>query len=49
MLLLRDALYEEVKDDLTDLMKSRYAVFFVLKLVKHGNKEQTAKIFKVKF
>jgi len=43
----RDSLYEELKDDLITLMKSRYAVFFVLKLVKHGNKEQKAKVFKV--
>ncbi len=43
----RDALYEELKDDLISLMKSRYASFFVMKLVKHGNKEQRAKVFKV--
>jgi hypothetical protein len=45
----RDSLYEELKDDLVDLMKSRYAVFFVMKLIKHGSKEQKAHVFKVAF
>ena len=44
---IRDALYNELKNDLNDLIKSRYAVFFVQKLVQYGTKEQKARVFKV--
>ena len=43
----RDSLYEELKDDLINLMKSRYAAFFVQKLVRHGSPEQRVAVFKV--
>jgi pumilio family protein 6 len=45
---VRDALYNELKNDLTDLIKSKYAVFFVQKLVNYGTKDQKARVLKVK-
>jgi len=44
---IRDALYNELKDDLAALMKVRYAVFLVQKLVQKGTKEQQQEFFKV--
>ena len=43
---IRTALYEELKDDLVSLAKSKYATFFVQKLAKYGTKEQKAKVMK---
>ena len=44
---IRDALYEEMKNDLINMAKSKYASFFVQKLVKYGNKIQRDAVFKV--
>ncbi len=43
---IRDALYEELKEDLIPLAKSKYASFFVQKLVRYGSKEQREAVFK---
>lgn len=43
---IRDALFEEMKDDLINMAKSKYASFFVQKMVKYGNKVQRDTIFK---
>ena len=37
---IRQAIYEELKEDLVSLSKSKYGTFFVQKLVKYGTKEQ---------
>ena len=44
---IRDALYEEMKGELITMAKSKYASFFVQKLVKYGNKAQRDAVFKV--
>ena len=46
---IRDALYEEMKDELVTMAKSKYASFFVQKLVKYGTKVQRDAVFKVRF
>ena len=46
---IRDALYEEMKDELITMAKSKYASFFVQKLVKYGTKVQRDAVFKVRF
>ena len=46
---IRDALYEEMKDELITMAKSKYASFFVQKLVKYGTKVQRDAVFKVIF
>ena len=46
---IRDALYEEMKDELINMAKSKYASFFVQKLVKYGTKVQRDAVFKVRF
>ncbi|XP_078658455.1 pumilio homolog 3-like [Branchiostoma floridae x Branchiostoma belcheri] len=42
----RAMLFEELKDDLVNLSKSKYAKFSVRKLLKYGSKEQKAEIMK---
>ena len=44
---IRDALYEEMKDELITMAKSKYAHFFVEKLVKYGTVVQRAAVFKI--
>ena len=46
---IRDALYEEMKNELVSMAKSKYACFFVQKLVKYGTKVQRDAVFKVRF
>ena len=46
---IRDALYEEMKDELITMAKSKYASFFVQTLVKYGTKVQRDAVFKVRF
>jgi len=43
----RDALYEELKDDIIEMSKSKYAHFFVQKILNYGSKEQRAAVMKV--
>ena len=43
---IRDALFEEMKGDIISMAKSKFACFFVQKLVKYGNKAQRDAIFK---
>ena len=43
---IRDELYDEMKDDLITMAKSKYAHFFVEKMVKYGNVVQRGTIFK---
>ena len=44
---IRDALYEELKGDILEMAKSKYAHFFVLKILNYGSKEQRAAVMKV--
>jgi len=43
---IRDDMFQEVKDDILKMSQSKYANFFVQKLLKYGTKEQKAHIFK---
>ena len=43
---MRQALYEELKDDLVSLAKSKYGNFFVQKLLQYGTKEQKENVMK---
>jgi len=43
---IREDLYQELKDQIVELSKSKYAAFFVLKLLNYGSKEQKAHILK---
>jgi pumilio family protein 6 len=45
--LCRDKLFGELKDDILEMAKSKYAHFFVQKMLRYGSKEQRAHIFKV--
>ncbi|XP_064625200.1 pumilio homolog 3-like [Lineus longissimus] len=42
----RTKLFEELKDDILEMIKCKYAKFFVKKLIKYGTKPQKALIFK---
>lgn len=44
---VRAALFAELKDDIIPMAKSKYAYFFVVKMLKYGSKEQRKIIFKV--
>ena len=44
--LLRDKLFAELKEDILEMAKSKYAHFFVQKMLRYGTKEQRAHIFK---
>jgi hypothetical protein len=44
--LLRDKLFAELKEDILEMSKSKYAHFFVQKMLRYGTKEQRAHIFK---
>ena len=44
---IRDALYQELKDDIIEMSKSKYANFFVQKILNYGSKEQRAAVMKV--
>ena len=43
---IRQKLFDELKDELVALAKSKYAVFFVQKMLKYGTKEQKSLIMK---
>jgi len=43
---IRDKMFVELKDDVLEMSKSKYAHFFVQKMLKYGNKEQKGIIFK---
>jgi len=43
---VREALFQEMKEDILEMSKSSYASFFVKKLLKYGTKEQRAFVFK---
>ena len=43
---IREDLFTELKDQIVDLSKSKYAAFFVQKLLNYGTKEQKAHILK---
>merc|ERR1719342_727837 len=43
---IRNALYEELKDDIVEMAKSKYANFFVQKILKYGSKEQKNAVMK---
>merc|ERR1719383_476774 len=43
---IRDKLFEELKGDIIEMSKSKYAHFFVQKILKYGNKEQRALVLK---
>jgi hypothetical protein len=42
----RDKLFAELKEDILEMAKSKYAHFFVQKMLRYGTKEQRAYIFK---
>jgi len=44
---IRDKLFVELKDDILPMTKSKYAHFFVQKMLRYGSKEQKAQILKV--
>merc|ERR550517_871752 len=44
---IRDSIYEELKDDIIEMSKSKYANFFVQKILNYGSKEQRAAVMKV--
>ena len=44
---IRQAIYDELKDDLITIAKSKYGNFFVQKLLSYGTKEQKEKVMKV--
>jgi len=43
---IRDSLYEELKDDVVEMSKSKYANFFVQKILRYGSKEQKDAVMK---
>jgi len=43
---IREDMFQEVKDDILKMSQSKYANFFVQKLLRYGTKEQKAYIFK---
>ena len=43
---IRQAIYDELKDDLITIAKSKYGNFFVQKLLSYGTKEQKEKVMK---
>jgi len=43
---IRNALYDELKDDIVEMAKSKYATFFVQKILKYGSKEQKDAVMK---
>jgi len=43
---IRDKLFEEMKEDIKEMAKSKYAHFFVLKMLRYGNKDQKKLILK---
>ena len=43
---IRQQLYEELKDELVSIAKSKYGNFFVQKLLKYGTKEQKENVMK---
>ena len=43
---IRDALFDELKDDIIEMSKSKYANFFVQKLLRYGSKEQKSAVMK---
>ena len=43
---VRQAIYDELKDDLISIAKSKYGNFFVQKLLSYGTKEQKDKVLK---
>ena len=43
---IRNAIYDELKDDLVNIAKSKYGTFFVQKLLSYGTKEQKERVVK---
>jgi len=43
---IRDKMFTELQEDIIEMSKSKYAHFFVQKMLKYGNKEQKGVIFK---
>ena len=43
---IRDALFAELRDEVVPMAKSKYASFFVGKMIKYGSKAQKEQIFK---
>jgi len=43
---IRNELYEELKDDIVEMAKSKYANFFVQKILRYGSKEQKDAVMK---
>merc|ERR1719232_1920144 len=43
---IRDALFDELKEDIIEMTKSKYANFFVQKLLRYGTKDQKAAVMK---
>eukprot|EP00092_Neocalanus_flemingeri_P002616 GFUD01002803.1.p1 GENE.GFUD01002803.1~~GFUD01002803.1.p1 ORF type:complete len:662 (+),score=236.91 GFUD01002803.1:62-1987(+) len=43
---IKDALYVELKDDIIEMAKSKYANFFVQKLLRYGSKDQKDAVMK---
>lgn len=43
---IKDALYEEMKDEIVEMAKSKYANFFVQKVLRYGSKEQKTAVIK---
>ena len=44
---IREELFQELKGDILEMSKSKYANFFVQKILRYGTKEQKAHVFKV--
>ena len=43
---IRDALFSEMREEVVAMAKSKYASFFVGKMIKYGSKEQRQQVFK---
>ena len=43
---IKDALFDELKEDIVEMSKSKYANFFVQKLLRYGTKEQKSAVMK---
>merc|ERR1711911_361952 len=43
---IKDALFDELKEDIVEMSKSKYATFFVQKLLRYGTKEQKSAVMK---
>eukprot|EP00090_Calanus_glacialis_P027679 TRINITY_DN4384_c0_g1_i1.p1 TRINITY_DN4384_c0_g1~~TRINITY_DN4384_c0_g1_i1.p1 ORF type:complete len:639 (-),score=253.64 TRINITY_DN4384_c0_g1_i1:48-1964(-) len=43
---IKDALYQELKEDIIEMAKSKYANFFVQKLLRYGSKDQKNAVMK---